>query len=74
MLFRSIDIDNMQFDKELSQEQNIEPIVEVPDNQGLGNNSEPALSQSKSKKRVKIDREFIKENSSRYKGKKRPAR
>lgn len=72
-LKQDIDIDNMQFDKELSQEQNIESIVEVPDNQGLENNSESALSQSKSKKRIKIDREFIKENSSRYKGKKRPA-
>lgn len=34
----------------------------------------PAQSKSKSNKRTKVDSKFIKENSIRYKFKKRPAR
>ena len=60
--------------KKIVQEQYIESIVEAPDIQELVDNSMPAQSKSKSNKRTKVDSKFIKENTIRYKFKKRHAR
>ena len=72
-LEKDINIDNTQFNRELLQEQNIESIVEISDIQDAEDNSVLAQSQPKAKRHIKIDPKFIRDNTSRKKGKKKPA-